>query len=67
MRRMSTDPDTPDKKVPPEAASDSGDTADASPSPLLEQTYDQTYDEAIIRLTVIAEEWQKARDALRGG
>jgi hypothetical protein len=28
---------------------------------------EQIYDEAIIRLTVIAEEWQKARDALRGG
>jgi hypothetical protein len=67
MRRMSTDPSTPDKMVPPEAASDSGDTAEAAASPLPEQTYEQTYDEAVIRLTVIAEEWQKARDALRGG
>jgi hypothetical protein len=67
MQSMSTDPSTPDKTVPPAAASHSGDTADASPSALPEQIYDQIYDEAIIRLTVIAEEWQKARDALRGG
>jgi hypothetical protein len=63
MRSMSTDPSTQDKMVPPEAASDSGGNADASPSPLPEQIYD----EAVIRLTIIAEEWQKARDALLGG
>jgi hypothetical protein len=48
MRRMSTDPNTPDETVPPAAASDSGDTADAAASPLPEQIYDQTYDEAIL-------------------
>jgi hypothetical protein len=67
MQSMSTNPNTPDETVPPAAASHSGDTADAAASALPEQIYDQTYDEAILRLTVIAEEWQKARDALRGG
>jgi len=66
---MNTDPSTQDEPVPPEAASNagdtanSGDTADASSSASLEQSYN----EAIIRLAVIAEEWQQARDALLGG
>jgi hypothetical protein len=62
MRRMSTKPGTQDGAVPPEMAADSDGNADASPPALPEQIYQQ----ATIRLAAIIDEWQKARDALRG-
>jgi hypothetical protein len=62
MRRMSTKPGTQDEAVPPEMAADSDGNADASPPALPEQIYQQ----ATIRLAAIIDEWQKARDALRG-
>ena len=63
MRRMSTKPGAQDGAVPPEAAVDSAGDADASPPALPEQIYEQ----ALARLAVIMDEWQKARDAcLRG-
>ena len=63
MRRMSTKPGARDGAVPPEAAADSAGDADASPPALPEQIYEQ----AMARLAVIINEWQKARDAcLRG-
>jgi hypothetical protein len=43
-------------------AADSDGNAGASPPALPEQIYEQ----ATIRLAVIIDEWQKARDALRG-
>jgi len=60
---MSTEPSPQNATVPPEAAPDAGDTAEASASAVPEQIYD----EAILRLAVITEEWQQARNALRGG
>jgi len=64
MRRMSTKPGTQDGAVPPETAADSDGNADASPPALPEQIYEQ----AMVRLAAIIDEWQKARDALlRGG
>ena len=62
MRRMSTKPGTRDGAVPPEAAAHSDGNADASPPAPPEQIYQQ----ATARLAVIIDEWQKARDALRG-
>ena len=64
MRSMSSKPGAQDGTVPPEAAADSAGTADASPPALPEQIYEQ----AMVRLAAIIDEWQKARDALlRGG
>jgi hypothetical protein len=61
---MSTKPGTQDGAVPPEAAADAAGTADASPPAFPEQIYEQ----AMVRLAAIIDEWQKARDALlRGG
>ena len=63
MRRMSTKPGAQDGAVPPEAAADAAGDAEASPPALPEQIYEQ----ALARLAVIMDEWQKARDAcLRG-
>ena len=62
MRRMSTKPGTQDRAVPPEAAADSDGKADAAPPAFPEQIYEQ----ATARLAAIIDEWQKARDALRG-
>ena len=67
MRKVSTKPGTQDGAVPPEAAADSAGNAeagnaDASPPALPEQIYEQ----ATIRLAAIIDQWQKARDALRG-
>ena len=59
---MSTKPGTQDEAVPPETAADSDGNADASPPAFPEQIYEQ----ATARLAVIIDEWQKARDALRG-
>ena len=65
---MSTKPGARDGAVPPEAAADSAGNAeagnaDASPPALPEQIYE----EAMARLAVIIDKWQKARDAcLRG-
>jgi hypothetical protein len=54
----------PDGVVPPpDAAANSGEHATASPPASPAQIHDQ----ALIRLAVITEEWQKARDALRSG
>jgi hypothetical protein len=60
---VSTKPGTQDGAVPPEAAADSAGNADAAPPALPEQIYEQ----ATARLAAIIDEWQKARDALRGG
>ena len=60
---MSTKPGPPDGAVPPETAADSDATADASPPALPEQIYEQ----AMARLAVIIDEWQKARDGLLRG
>ena len=63
MRKVSTKPGAQDGAVPPEAAADSDSNAEASPPALPEQIYE----EAMARLAVIIDEWQKARDAcLRG-
>ena len=62
MRRMSTKPGAHDGAVPPEAAADPAGNPDASPPAFPEQIYEQ----AMARLAVIIDEWQKARDALRG-
>ncbi len=63
MRKVSTKPDAQDGAVPPEAAADPDGNADASPAASPEQMYEQ----AMARLAVIIDEWQKARDAcLRG-
>ena len=59
---MSTKPGTQDEAVPPETAADSDGNADASLPAFPEQIYEQ----ATARLAVIIDEWQKARDALRG-
>jgi hypothetical protein len=49
--------------VPPEAAADADGNADASPPAFPEQIYEQ----AMARLAVIMDQWQKARGAcLRG-
>ena len=63
MRRMSTKPDAQDGAVPPAAAADSDGNAEASPPALPEQIYEQ----AMARLAVISDEWQKARGALLRG
>jgi hypothetical protein len=63
MRRMSTKPGTQDGAVPPEAAADSDGNADASPPAFPEQIYEQ----AMARLAVIMDQWQKARGALLRG
>jgi hypothetical protein len=62
MRSMSTKPGAQDGAVPPEAAADPAGKADAAPPALPEQIYEQ----AMARLAAIIDEWQKARDALRG-
>jgi hypothetical protein len=62
MRRMNTDPDARDGAVPPEMASHAPGHAEASSSVSAEQPYDQ----ALMRLAVITEEGQRARDALHG-
>jgi hypothetical protein len=59
---MSTKPRTQVEAVPPRTAADSDGNADASPQAFLEQSYQR----ATARLAVIIDEWQKARDALRG-
>ena len=63
MRRMSTTPGARDGAVPPQAATDADGNADASPPASPEQIYEQ----AVARLAVITDEWQKARDALLRG
>lgn len=62
MRRTNTDPDARGGAVPPERAADATGPAEASSSGSAEQPYD----EALTRLAVITEEWQRARDALSG-
>ena len=59
MRRMSTKPDAQEGAVPPAAAADSTGNAEAAPPASPEQIYQQ----AMARLAVIIDEWQKARDA----
>jgi hypothetical protein len=60
---MSTKSGAQDGAVAPEAAADSDGNADASPPAFPEQIYEQ----AMARLAVMTDEWQKARDAcLRG-
>ncbi len=63
MRRMRTKPGVRDGAVPPAAAADSDGNADASPPASPEQIYEQ----AMARLAVIIDQWQKARDALLRG
>ena len=63
MRSMSTKPGTREGAVPPAAAADSASNAEASPPALPEQIYEQ----AMARLAVISDEWQKARGALLRG
>lgn len=62
MRRTNTDPDARGGAVPPERAADATGPAEAPSSGAAEQPYD----EALTRLAVITEEWQRARDALSG-
>ena len=63
MPSMSTDPDARDGAVPSDAAADPDGNADASPPAFPEQIYEQ----AMARLAVIMDQWQKARGAcLRG-
>jgi hypothetical protein len=59
MRRMSTKPGAQDGAVPPEVAADSNSNVDASRAALPEQIHEQ----AMARLAVITDKWQKARDA----
>jgi hypothetical protein len=61
--RMGTDPGAPDGAAPPEVASNSDRTTEASPPAFPEQIYEET----MARLAAITEEWQRARDALRSG
>ena len=63
MRKVSTKPGTQDGAVPPEAAADSTGNAAAAPPASSEQIYEQ----AMARLAVIIDEWQKARGALLRG
>ena len=63
MRKVSTKPGTQDGAVPPAAAADSDSNAEASPPAPPEQIYEQ----AMARLAVIIDEWQKARGALLRG
>ena len=63
MRKVSTKPGTQDGAVPPEAAADSAGNAEAAPPAFPEQIYEQ----AMARLAVISDEWQKARGALLRG
>ena len=60
---MSTKPGARDGAVSPEAVAHSAGNADASPSASPEQIYQQ----AVARLAVIIDQWQKARDALLRG
>jgi hypothetical protein len=60
---MSTKPGAQDGAVPTEAAADSDGNADPSPPAFPEQIYEQ----AMARLAVIIDEWQKARGALLRG
>ena len=59
---MSTKPATQHEAVPPGTAADSDGNADVSPPAFIEQIFV----EATARLAAIIDEWQKARDALRG-
>ena len=63
MRKVSTKPDAQEGAVPPAAAADSAGKVEASPPALPEQIYEQ----AMARLAVIIDEWQKARGALLRG
>ena len=63
MRKVSTKPDAHEEAVPPAAAADSDSNAEASPPASPEQIYEQ----AMARLAVIIDEWQKARGALLRG
>ena len=63
MRKVSTKPDAQDGAVPPAAAADSAGNAAAAPPASSEQIYEQ----AMARLAVIIDEWQKARGALLRG
>ena len=60
---MSTKPGARDGAVPPQAAAHSAGNADVSPPASPEQIYRQ----AVARLAVIIDQWQKARDALLRG
>ena len=60
---MSTKPGAQDGAVAPETPADSHGNAEASPPALPEQIYEQ----AMARLAVIIDEWQKARGALLRG
>jgi len=63
MRKVSTKPDAHEEAVPPAAAADSAGNAAAAPPASSEQIYEQ----AMARLAVIIDEWQKARGALLRG
>ena len=63
MRSMSTKPGAREGAVPPAAAADSAGHAEAAPPASPEQIYQQ----AMARLAVISDEWQKARGALLRG
>jgi hypothetical protein len=63
MRSMSTKPAAQDGAVPPQTPADPAGNAEVSPPALPEQIYEQ----ATVRLGVIIDEWQKARDALLRG
>ena len=56
---MSTKPAAQDGAVPPQMPADPAGNAEVSPPALPEQIYEQ----ALARLAVIMDEWQKARDA----
>jgi hypothetical protein len=62
MCSMSTDSGAQDGAVPHAAASDAR-SEEASPP----ASPEQIYEEVMVRLGTITEEWQKARDALRSG
>jgi len=60
---MKTKRRTQNETIPPAAASG----ADGNRAPFPSAFLEQIYDEALIRLAVITEEWQRARDGLGGG
>jgi hypothetical protein len=60
---MSTDPGGQNGMAPPEVASDTVGDAEASPP----ASSEQIYEDAMARLAVITDEWQKTRDAPLGG
>ena len=63
MPGMTTNPRAQDGAVPSQTASDSDDTATASPSTM----YEEMLQEAMAGIAAISEEWQTAREALLGG